>query len=1246
MTPAREERAPARETAPPPRRAGPSPAAAATRTAAAPIRLVPPATQPVVPGSAGRPLPAEVARAIEQGLGVDASAVRVHDDAVANEAARKRGVRAFAFGTDVYLGRSERATDLQLMAHEVAHIVQQTGRPALQLFTSSPVADPLEREAQTAGAAVARGESTTVTGRTAPREQGGLLSWARDRLDDLENWVEDKFWDLADEVLPSTLVRILRYGIFKWLKDKIADAARFLFETLMRPVNAVVNFIRDVVAHFKQLVDWMAGAVKKLMKGDCSSIAEAADTIVSVVKGIGMPIVDKVKEIVGAIGDFFKGIWKNYLSKAWEWLKDLGGAIWDAIKWLGEKLWELTKPIRDLAARAWNWLKSKIFGDEGGGAEGENGLIAWVKGKAEAAWDWAKEKLEPIKKPLIVIGVVVLALSPAGPVIAIGAAVGGLIKGAQWIGQKLRDRNSVIRERGYLQGVIIPGIMGAVNAVWAAITKAASFLTGLFGAAVSGLGSAVGGLAGSIFSFLAGLVGRILGVFKQLAAWAAEMVGVLAGWIKSGFDRLRGFLQPLLDVIIAVGAVIADVFNIVKLIFTKAWHLIPACIRDPIVNFIRDQILKRIPIFSQLLEIPDIWTKVKETAFTIIRQIFRDGDLAGAALTFFKAVLSILSIPIELVTGIFTKAASALGTIIRSPIRFLRSVLGAMWQGFKQFFGKILKYLLEGVLDWLTGQLKDAAIEVPSDWSFAGIVKLLLSVLGVTLQKIWTMLGDKIGKPVVEKLKKAVGFLTGAWEWVSALITEGPAGLWKKLKEEVGQLKEMMVGAIAGYLSETLIVQASVKILTALNPVGAIVNAIILAYKAIQTAAQYARQILEIVSRVLDVASDLAAGAIGGAANVIETLLGKGLTIAIGFLANYLNLGGFGRKVAEMVKKIQDAVEKAIGRIIDWAINAGRSILNSLGFGGKQEDAVADSPEKAAMKQKALADVRSKSKNLKSDEELKAVLVQVHSKYKPEGLKSLSAHVDSEDSLAFTVKAAASPEEPITLRWEDVFTAEEVDDETVSDLEQIFMRQGFETYAAVAVDGALGGFATNAAKHAESELLASGAWDGAILQAHQIATKEKREVRVFLLINRAPCHSLCTPVLVKEISRRKGDQASGTLSPRVKFILAPTGVYEPTNQKQRRAIALQIAQELAKKKKIALKKVLKATYRDANLPEPAFDPNVTQMGDLVALEAAGWDLRQLQARETPTVSGQILASAIAKVKQRVAQHFNDVEKTG
>jgi hypothetical protein len=38
------------------------------------------------------------------------------------------------------------------------------------------------------------------------------------------------------------------------------------------------------------------------------------------------------------------------------------------------------------------------------------------------------------------------------------------------------------------------------------------------------------------------------------------------------------------------------------------------------------------------------------------------------------------------------------------------------------------------------------------------------------------------------------------------------------------------------------------------------------------------------------------------------------------------------------VKKIQDAVEQGIDRILDWAIAAGKSVLSSLGFGGRKEE--------------------------------------------------------------------------------------------------------------------------------------------------------------------------------------------------------------------------------------------------------------------------------------------------------------------
>jgi hypothetical protein len=291
---------------------------------------------------------------------------------------------------------------------------------------------------------------------------------------------------------------------------------------------------------------------------------------------------------------------------------------------------------------------------------------------------------------------------------------------------------------------------------------------------------------------------------------------------------------------------------------------------------------------------------------------------------------------------------------------------------------------------------------VPSEWSFVGVLKLVLSVLGVTLEKIWKLLARKIGDPLVDKLKKAIGFLTGAWEWVAAVITEGPVGLWRKLQEQIGQLKDLVVGAVAGYVSETVVGQAMGRILTALNPVGAIVNAILLAYKAIQTAARYARQILEIVNRVLDAATDLAAGAVAGAANIIEWALARVLPIAIGFLANYLGLGGFGHKVAEMVKKIQDRVEKAIESVIDWAINAGRSLLNALGLGKKDDRKPGD------VKDRAGALLLERVAGHHTEEQVKAIIGAVRDELRPEGLTGLYLEPPKDDADRLVI-AESSP---------------------------------------------------------------------------------------------------------------------------------------------------------------------------------------------------------------------------------------------
>ena len=73
----------------------------------------------------GAALDAGVSGRVGAHLGADFSGVRVHQDPLAQEATAAMGARAFAYGSDVFLGAGESGADLGLMAHELTHVAQQ-----------------------------------------------------------------------------------------------------------------------------------------------------------------------------------------------------------------------------------------------------------------------------------------------------------------------------------------------------------------------------------------------------------------------------------------------------------------------------------------------------------------------------------------------------------------------------------------------------------------------------------------------------------------------------------------------------------------------------------------------------------------------------------------------------------------------------------------------------------------------------------------------------------------------------------------------------------------------------------------------------------------------------------------------------------------------------------------------------------------------------------------------------------------
>jgi hypothetical protein len=81
----------------------------------------------------------------------DLSDVTVHTDDTADALNRSVSARAFATGTDVYFAKGEyspgSADGDRLIAHELAHVVQQRGAPNSGPLTVSNPGDALETEA-------------------------------------------------------------------------------------------------------------------------------------------------------------------------------------------------------------------------------------------------------------------------------------------------------------------------------------------------------------------------------------------------------------------------------------------------------------------------------------------------------------------------------------------------------------------------------------------------------------------------------------------------------------------------------------------------------------------------------------------------------------------------------------------------------------------------------------------------------------------------------------------------------------------------------------------------------------------------------------------------------------------------------------------------------------------------------------------------------------------------------------------
>jgi hypothetical protein len=129
------------------------------------LAVAPPIVNSVL-ARGGEPLPAATRKEMEARFGRGFAGVRVHSDHLAAESARAVNALAYTVGTDIVFGQGRRAS-ARLLAHELAHVVQQgqvnaAGSPLPMMDDAAH-----EGEADRAASAVVAGHSVLVPSRGA-----------------------------------------------------------------------------------------------------------------------------------------------------------------------------------------------------------------------------------------------------------------------------------------------------------------------------------------------------------------------------------------------------------------------------------------------------------------------------------------------------------------------------------------------------------------------------------------------------------------------------------------------------------------------------------------------------------------------------------------------------------------------------------------------------------------------------------------------------------------------------------------------------------------------------------------------------------------------------------------------------------------------------------------------------------------------------------------------------------------------
>ena len=850
----------------------------------------------------------------------DLSEARVHSGLEAQQAASDLKARAFAHGSDIFLGQGESPDDTRLIAHEATHVVQQDGVARRNTEKSDEVEPAL---AMRSAPSLTGGDEVPAPARISRTSQPRVQrSWLGDAWGAVKGAVSSAVEFVADS---------LEAGI-EWLKGKARDfVSRIpgykLFTVVIAhdPITgaAVARSGRNFIEAGLDLIPNGRAYKRKLeQEGALGEAATWLDEQIALLKGIdGAAIISKLIQFwnslklsdvtnVRGVMSRLASIFEDPVQRVVRFAINVAGKLLEIVK--RYVLSEAAKFVRDRTT-AYPLLTVILAKDPITGEPVERNGMNLLRGFMSLTED-GQEQLRQMEES----GALKKAADWIDKTVAkLDLSVETIVAMFQEAWSLLTIQNLLrpLETFGRLLRIFAAPAGRIVRFVWDVAVKVLTLINDALIARLVAFARTVPG-----YKLLTVIIGKDPFSGEAVERSVENIVHGFLQLIPGGeetFQDLKktGAIQRASDRIEAALAALNFTAEYFIGLFTKFWNgLSLSDLAAPLEAFGRVVALFGDPI-----------AKLFNFVFEVLRLVI-------------EVVLELMKFPVKLIRNIITKSIQAVTDIKRDPIGFLKNLLRAVKEGFSLFFANIKKHLLAGVTGWLFGQMKDAGITPPPDLSFKSILALVMQILGITTEKVFAIIEEKIGKEKMDRLRAIGEKIAGVWSFVTDIIKGGPAALWEKIKSKISGLWDTVLDAVRNWVVTKIIQRVTAKLLSMLDPTGimAVVNSFIAFFNAVQSFIRYLREMLEVVNSFVEGVAEIAKGSVTRAATFLEGALARALPVAIGFLANQVGLGDIGKKVGEMIQKVQGFVEEGIKWLVDKVLKLGKGLIGAVkGVAGK-----------------------------------------------------------------------------------------------------------------------------------------------------------------------------------------------------------------------------------------------------------------------------------------------------------------------